>query len=289
MATTAKECEKLWFEFLMHVCNTCGRIGCDEDRVWPCTIGLNEKGSINNEEFDKYIDNSIVPLYPDLEDMPGKQVFLKVDSSPGCNGRDLLNKAWFQGVYLFPGLPNTTSVQQETDINYGPFKSIVRSNLKKIATACFLAQKLMKLGPSTFGLIIYGGICPISNVVFKNAVDSAFNVESNLHLWAEVGAVPFTMKCLVNKKVGHNRMDRDNPNFDAFLDIRLQNDYSTTQLTMMGYKGEMLWAQYLEDKVQPSSLHPLDIGDVLLQRSGNDTLSYSHNSHCSIDMCFTNM
>jgi hypothetical protein len=127
--------------------------------------------------------------------------------------------------------------------------SVVHSNLKKIATACFSAQKLMKLGPSTFGLIVYGGVCPISNVVCKNTVDSAFNVKLNLHSWAEVGAVPFTMQCLVNKKVGHNGTDRDDPNFDAFLDVQLQNDY-TTQLMMMGYKGEMLWVQYLEDKAR---------------------------------------
>ncbi len=107
-------------------------------------------------------------------------------------------------------------MQQETDIKYGPFKSVVRSDLKKIATACFLAQKSMKLGPSTFGLIVYGSVCLISNVVCKNAVD-AFNVKLNLLLWAEVGAVPFTMKCLVNKKVGHNGTDRDDPNFDAFF------------------------------------------------------------------------
>jgi hypothetical protein len=205
---------------------------------------------MNDEEFNKYIDNSIVPLYPDLEDTPGKQVLPKVDNSLGCNGRDLLNKARFKGVNLFPGLPNAASEQQETDINYGPFKSVVRSNLKKIATACFLAQKLMKLGPSTFELTVYGGVCPMSNVVCKNAVNSAFNVESNLHSWAEVGAVSFTMKCLVNKKVGHNGRDRDDPNFDAFLDVQSQNDYSTTQLTMMGYKGEMLRAQYCEDKVR---------------------------------------
>ncbi len=191
-----------------------------------------------------------MPLYPDLEDTQGKRVLLKVDSGPGCNGRDLLNKARFRGVYLFPGLPNTTSVQQKRDINYGPFKSVVCSNLKKIATACFSAQKLMKWGLSTFGLIVYGSVCPILNVVCKNAVDSAFNVKSNLHLWAVVGAVPFAMKCLVNKKVGHDRTDRDDPNFDAFLDVQSQNNYSTTQLMMMGCKGEMLWVQYLEDKVR---------------------------------------
>ncbi len=54
----------------------------------------------------------------------------------------------------------------------------------------------------------------------------------------------------MNKKLGHDGTDRDDPNLDAFLDVQLQNHYSTTQLTMMGYKGEMLWAQYLEDKVR---------------------------------------
>jgi len=86
--------------------------------------------------------------------------------------------------------------------------------------------------------------------VCENAVDSAFNVKSNQHLWVEVGAVPFTMKCLENKKVGHDATDRYDPNLDAFADVQLQNDYSTTQLTMMGYKGEMIRAQYHEDKIR---------------------------------------
>jgi hypothetical protein len=119
-------------------------------------------------------------------------------------------------------------------MNYGPFKSVVCSNLKNIATDSFSAQKTMKAGSSAFGLIVYGGVCPISKVVCENAVNSAFNVKSNQHSWAEVGAVSFTMKCLENKKVGHDGTDRDDPNLDAFVDVQLQNDYSTTQLMMMG-------------------------------------------------------
>ncbi len=42
-AATAEECKKLQFEFLMHVCDTRGRFGCDKERVWPCMISLNEK------------------------------------------------------------------------------------------------------------------------------------------------------------------------------------------------------------------------------------------------------
>ena len=87
---------------------------------------------MSDDEFEKYIETSIVPLYPDLQDTPGKRVLLKVDSSPGCNGRELLMKCRFCGLYIYPGLPNATSVQQETDHNYGLFKGVVRDNLKKI-------------------------------------------------------------------------------------------------------------------------------------------------------------
>jgi hypothetical protein len=74
LAATTEDCEKLRFDFLRHVSSTRGRFACEEERVWPCTIGLNEKGGMNDEEeFEKYIDYSIVPLYLDLEDTPGKR------------------------------------------------------------------------------------------------------------------------------------------------------------------------------------------------------------------------
>ncbi len=72
-----------------HVLNTHGRFGCEDKKEWPCRIGMNEKGSMNDEEFERYVNNSIVPLIPDLEDTPGKCILLKVDSSSGHNGQDL--------------------------------------------------------------------------------------------------------------------------------------------------------------------------------------------------------
>jgi hypothetical protein len=50
---------------------TNGRFDCKEVREWPATIGMNKKGGMNDNEFDKYIDNSFVPLFPDLKDVPG--------------------------------------------------------------------------------------------------------------------------------------------------------------------------------------------------------------------------
>ncbi len=86
---TAEEREKVRYKFLTHISDTSGKFGCTEERSWPCTIRMNEEGGMTDVEFKKYINNSIVPLYPDLEDMPGKCVLLKVDSGPGCNGRAL--------------------------------------------------------------------------------------------------------------------------------------------------------------------------------------------------------
>ena len=63
---TAEEREKIRFEFLTQTLDTCGRFGCAEEMIWPCTIGMNKKNGMTEDEFEKYIDNSIILLYPDL-------------------------------------------------------------------------------------------------------------------------------------------------------------------------------------------------------------------------------
>jgi hypothetical protein len=120
---------------------------------------MNGKGGMNNKEFERYIDNSIVPLFSNLEDTPGKCILLMVDSDRGCNWRDLLNKCQFRGVYIDLGLPKSTSMQHETDIIfYSPFKGVVWRNLAKIAMTCYTKGITMSLGTFTFGLIVYGGV-----------------------------------------------------------------------------------------------------------------------------------
>ena len=171
----------------------------------------------------KYIDNSIIPLYPDLEDTPGKHVLLKVDSGPGRNERELLGKyRCFRGLYIYPGLPNATSVQQEMDLNYGPFKSVVRNNLREISSAFYAADLSIPLNTSTFGLIVYGDTIPVgttSTITCQNALAETFDAASNKHSWSKVGAVPHTRKCLTNLKVRHDGTDKRDPNFDAYQDI----------------------------------------------------------------------
>ena len=82
-------------DFIRHFMKTRGRFGCKEVREWPAIIGMNEKGGMNDDEFDKYINNSIVSLFADLKDVPGKCVLLKVDSGPRRNGTALPLKVRF--------------------------------------------------------------------------------------------------------------------------------------------------------------------------------------------------
>ena len=97
----------------------------------------------------------------------------------------------------------------------------MHTKLNQITTARHAAGKTMKLGMSTFRLIVYGRKCPKSGVMCWDAVDLTFNRESNLSAWVKVGAVPFTMVCLENKKVvAHNGTDKSNPMFDGYQDIQ---------------------------------------------------------------------
>jgi hypothetical protein len=93
---------------------------------------------MNAIKLEKYLKNSILPLYPDIQDFPGKRVVLKVDSGPGRLNIQMLADLRLHGLYLVPGVPsNTTHKTQETDQNYGLYKSCVRENLRALSQACF--------------------------------------------------------------------------------------------------------------------------------------------------------
>ncbi len=159
---------------------------------------------MNDEEFEKYNGNSIMRLYPDIADKPGKQVLEKVDSGPGRNGNNFLLKSRFRGLYPFPGPPQTTQVTQETDQNYGVFKSRTRNNLDLISSAAFKQKKNLKLDHSTFSLLVFGGIHEQTKVVCKSAFKEAFSIVNNQRSWAKVGAATpqgVTMACLNDPKV----------------------------------------------------------------------------------------
>ena len=85
-----------------------GQFGFESEQIFACTFGLNEKGGMDKEEFEKYI--TLTSL-------------IKINSSPGRSNNHMMC-AWLCncGTNLFPGVPNTTAVSQETDHGYGHSK-----------------------------------------------------------------------------------------------------------------------------------------------------------------------
>ncbi len=61
------------------------------------SYGMNEKGGMDEIEFKKYIKNSILHLYPDACDVPGKRVIIKVNSGPGRLNIELLAELRLMG------------------------------------------------------------------------------------------------------------------------------------------------------------------------------------------------
>jgi hypothetical protein len=113
---------------------------------------------MDDEEFEKYLLSLIVPLYHNAKDRPGKRVILKVDSDPGRTNLSLLTKLRLLGFVLYPCVPNTTHVMQETDQNYGPFKTQFSQNLEDIVDARLKAKKNLSLQPKFVGLPLFGGV-----------------------------------------------------------------------------------------------------------------------------------
>ena len=100
---------------------------------------------------------------------------LKADSGPGRGALKLLTCLCHLGFYLYPGVPNTTAISQETDINYGPFKSQFRRNLEEVVDERVLQVKSTSLQPWMAPLVVFGGKDEETGLVI-NQDESAFEV-----------------------------------------------------------------------------------------------------------------
>jgi hypothetical protein len=217
----------------------------------PCTFGMNEKAGMNAVELNKYIANSILPLFPDMEDVPGKRVLLKVDSGPGRNNIEMLADLRLQGCYLVPGVPNTTAVTQETDQNYGPFKDKFRANIRKLTHGRF--DKKMGLVVTDIPFLVFGGTCAKCGAVLENAFQEAFDHDSNLNVWKVCGAVPLTRSAMQSDKVRHEvpvmaalepqeglTTSLDSPEIQKLQDLDDQNKSYCDFLSARGFDGSKL-------------------------------------------------
>ena len=218
-----------------------GKFGHDKEKKFPVTFGMNGKGGMDSVELQKYIDTAILPLYPDIADVPGKRVLMKVDSGPGRSNLDMLASTRLKGLYLMPGVPNTTQVTQETDQSYGQFKSSYRRNLRILAMKRQPVRKPIVL--ADLAVLVFGGEDRITGTKIENTFEKAFSHEKNLSCWKKCGAVPLTRSPLQGPNV---RMELEraggesNEGQKRLKELEHWNHCCCDFLTANGYAGFQL-------------------------------------------------
>jgi hypothetical protein len=114
-------------------------------------------------------------LYPDARDQVDCRVLLKIDGGPGRLDLNSLAELRSRGVYLFPGVQNTTHVSQETDQNYGLFKSLLRKYIQVLMNELTAQAHPNGANPSapvtlsrkSYGLLLSGHVADTESGAFK--------------------------------------------------------------------------------------------------------------------------
>ncbi len=203
---------------------------------------MNKKGGMDQEESKKYVMNSIVPLFPDSDDVPGKRVLIKVDSGPGWLNFGLMARLKMLGFYMYPGVPNTTAVSQETDRNYRPFKTVYHQNLRQMVQVQLDMGKSMSLQPCLVAIPVFSGVDPETNQkVGECAVTAGFNKEACLKAWEKVGVAfknTVTKACLDEPKVHKTLGDGDDE--EKYNAIQSANDLAVWALKDGGFNANSM-------------------------------------------------
>ena len=197
-------------------------------------------------ELDKYINSAILPLYPDLADVPGKRIIIKLDSGPGRTNLDMLARLRLIGCYVVPGVPNTTGKTQETDQNYGPFKHHYRANIRTLTQARF--DKKLSIGVHDLPFLVFGGKCSKTGVELTDAFSKAFSIQRNIGAWKKCGAVPLTRLPLslgdvcreVPQGAAAARITKKDPEVEHLMNLENMNRFFCDILDANGMDGSKL-------------------------------------------------
>jgi hypothetical protein len=102
---------------------------------------------------------------------------------------------------MYPGIPNTTHMSQETDQQYGAFKTQFSINLDTIVEGRINSGVSLSLQPELVGLPLFGGVDNETGVhVTRSAFKVGISKAKCLCMWEKVGAVmanEVTRACLL--------------------------------------------------------------------------------------------
>ncbi len=240
--TTAQtaEAEAIRIETIGYMLDVRGTFGHKSEQSFPVSLGLNNKGGMDDDEFFEYLQKLIMKLYPNAAPVKGPWVVIKCDSGLGRLNPTLLAYLRYHGFILYPGVPNTTAVTQEMDQSYGPFQSAVRTNLQLIIDEHIAADKPRTLSPWMVGLVVFGGEDPETGLIVGLAFQRGFSHEQNIKAWEKVGAVPLSRRCLQSPKVRCSIGD-GNDDQQALVHLIVEhNTIACNALSLEGFNGGVM-------------------------------------------------
>jgi hypothetical protein len=145
----------------------------------------------------------------------------------------------------FYSVPNSTHVTQETDQNYGYFKTIQRRNLDALTKYRFAKGQTLTIADLV--LCTFGGDVDDGALQLENAFGLSFSIDKNEAVWIKVGAVPLTRACLNDPKVRHEivmdangviDVDAD-PQTVTLLDLEVLNTSACDILSTFRCNGDV--------------------------------------------------
>jgi hypothetical protein len=110
------------------------KFGHKEDQQFCAQIVVNEKGGMNARTLGIVLLKYSELLYLDSRDEDGHHVCLKIDGGPGRLNLQMLAELCLKGFYLFLDVQNTMHTTQETEQNYGLFKTQLHKNIQTLMT-----------------------------------------------------------------------------------------------------------------------------------------------------------
>jgi hypothetical protein len=113
-------------EWMFDLPRVYAQFGHDSHQSFCSPVTINSKGGMDSRVLHQVLMSYVEPLYPDARDEVGCRVLVKIDGGPGRLDLNSLAELRSRGMYLYPCIQNTTHASQETDQNYGHFKSLLR-------------------------------------------------------------------------------------------------------------------------------------------------------------------
>jgi hypothetical protein len=221
--------------------------GLPTSRYFLPSFASSPKGGMNKNVFRNWMLTQVLPLWPDLADLPGRRVFLKADSGPGRMATELLAETAVEGMYFFPGLPNATEIGLEMDQLFAAFKTCAYKNRDKLYRARVSGDGADAiLSFEDVGYIIFGGTVKLPNgteMELEPAFKKYFSPEHVQAAREKCGYFPATQNALKSDHIRHEIVEDEDENigvgdgsYALMLDeLEQQNHRMVDKLVEKGY------------------------------------------------------